>query len=206
MTFPEVEAWVRANLPAAPARVLEIGAGDGSLSRALSADGYDVTAIDPKSETPDVKPVALADLPRQYHPFDAAVAVVSMHHVEPLAESVERLAAVMRPGAPLLLDEFDANALDERAAAWWLERRREHGGDDAELPAELAAKRAKLHSIDLIVRTLSRAFDVGAPLRGLYLYRWHLDESVRPTEEELVARGELPPTGVRIVAIRRGRG
>ena len=31
MTFAEVEAWVRANLPPAPAQVLEVGAGDGEL-------------------------------------------------------------------------------------------------------------------------------------------------------------------------------
>jgi SAM-dependent methyltransferase len=207
VTFPEVEAWARANLPPPPARVLEIGAGDGELARALRAAGYDVTAIDPKSETADVDPVALADLPVPDEPFDAAVAVVSFHHVEPLEESVDRLAAVMAPGAPLLLDEFDADALDERAATWWLARRRERGANDPETPAELMAKmRSRLHSIDLLVHVLGRGFDVGEPLRGTYLYRWHLDESLRPAEEELVARDELPRTGVRILAVRRGRG
>ena len=45
-------------------------------------------------------------------------------------------------------------------------------------------------------------FELGEPTRGTYLYRWHLDESLRPVEEELVARGDLPLTGVRIVARR----
>ena len=204
MTFVEVEAWIRANLPRAPAQVLEVGAGDGELARRLRAAGYDVSAIDPKSESPDVVPVALVDAPDPPRPFDAVVAVVSLHHVEPLAPSVRRLAAVTAEGSPLLLDEFDVSKLDERAAAWWLEHRRTLGGDEAETPAELVeTMRAKVHAIDLLLDTLAPWYEVGEPLRGTYLYRWKLDESLRLIEEHLVATGELPRTGVRIVARRR---
>jgi SAM-dependent methyltransferase len=185
--------------------VLEVGAGDGSLARGLRERGYRVVAIDPKSDSDDVMPVALAALP-DIDLFDAAVAVVSLHHVEPLEASVDRLAAVMAEGAPLLLDEFDAAALDERAAAWWLEQRRARGGDEPEAPAELVtAMRAKVHSIDLLVDVLGRHYDVGEAQRGTYLYRWKLDETLRPLEEQLVVAGELPPTGVRIIARRRAR-
>jgi SAM-dependent methyltransferase len=201
VNFPEVESWVRTNLPTSPARVLEIGAGEGDLARALRGTGYDVTAIDPKSERLDVQPVELADLPDPEQPFEAAVAVVSLHHVEPLEASIERLASVLEPGAPLIVDEFDASALDERAAAWWLEQRHARGGDDPETPEELGPKmREKVHSIEQLVSVLSRWFDVGELVPGTYLYRWHLDESVRAAEEDLVASGELPLTGVRFIA------
>jgi SAM-dependent methyltransferase len=206
VTFAEVEAWVRANLPRAPAQVLEVGAGDGELARRLRAAGYDVSAIDPKSESPDVVPLALADAPDPPRPFDAAVAVVSLHHVEPLAPSVQRLAQVTAEGSPLLLDEFDVSTLDERAAVWWLEQRRVLGGDEGETPTQLIeTMRAKVHAIELLLDALAPWYDVGEPLRGTYLYRWKLGESLRPIEEQLVAAGELPRTGVRIVARRRGR-
>lgn len=206
MNFPEVAGWVRWNLPSPPARVLEVGAGEGELARSLRASGYDVVAIDPKSEVADVEPFALVDLPPPESPFDAAVAVVSLHHVDPLEASVERLASVLDPGAPLLVDEFDAAQLDERAAEWWLEQRRTRGADDPEKPAELiATMRAKVHSIELLTDVLSRWFEVGPIERGTYLYRWKLDESLRPAEEELVAGGELPLTGVRFIARRRAR-
>ena len=42
-------AFARAQLPSPPARLLEIGGGDGELALALAADGYDVTAIDPRA-------------------------------------------------------------------------------------------------------------------------------------------------------------
>jgi SAM-dependent methyltransferase len=206
VNFPEVEEWVRAKLPPEPARVLEVGAGDGELARSLRASGYDVTAIDPKSEVAEVEPIALAGLPQPETPFDAAIAVVSLHHVDPLEASVERLASMLDSGAPLLVDEFDAAALDERAAAWWLTQRRARGGEDPETPAELGPKmRAKVHSIELLVNVLSHWFEIGELERGTYLYRWHLDESLRPVEEELVARGDLPLTGVRFIAERRAR-
>jgi SAM-dependent methyltransferase len=202
VNFLEVEAWVRANLPPAPARVLEVGAGEGELARSLRTSGYDVTAIDPKGQAPDVQPVALIDLASTE--FDAAVAVVSLHHVDPLEASVERLASALAPGAPLLLDEFDAARLDERAATWWLEQRRARGGDEPESPSELiATMRTKVHPIELLVGTLSSWFEIGELVRGTYLYRWKLDESLRPVEEELVAREELPRTGVRFIARRR---
>lgn len=203
MNFPEVEDWIRANLPASPARVLEVGAGEGELARSLRRSGYDVTAIDAKSEMPDVLQVALFDLSQPQQLFDAAVAVVSLHHVDPLEASIERLASVLAPGAPLLVDEFDVAQLDERAAAWWLEQRRARGGEDLETPTELGPKmRARVHSIEHIVRVLTRWFEIGPLRRGTYLYRWHLDESLRPVEEELVARDQLPLTGMRIVARR----
>ena len=61
--------------------MLEIGAGDGELAAALAAAGYEVVAIDPASEADNVRRVALHELDEP--PFDAAVAVVSLHHVEP---------------------------------------------------------------------------------------------------------------------------
>src|SRR3954447_22139231 len=107
MPGTDVIAYVRSSLPGPPARVLEIGAGDGSLARALRDAGYDVVAIDPGSGGEDVLPVALADYEAPPRSFDAAVAVVSLHHVVPLGHSLRRLSEVLRHGARLVIEEVD---------------------------------------------------------------------------------------------------
>ena len=53
------------------------------------------------------------------------------------------------------------------------------------------------------VCALNAGIEVGPPLRGPYIYRWYLNESLRPSEEDLIARGELPAVGARVVARRR---
>ncbi|HZS31652.1 MAG TPA: class I SAM-dependent methyltransferase [Gaiellaceae bacterium] len=196
--------FVRSNLPAPPARLLEIGAGDGELARALAADGYDITAIDPEPRGPGVRPVALQELEAPAGSFDAAIAVTSLHHVEPLEPSLRHLADLLSPGAALVVDEFDVGAFDERAAAWWLEQRRALGGAPEKTAEELVREhRAHLHPLPTILAALEPDFDAGAPACGPYLYRWNLDASLRPEEEDVIARGEIPAVGARFVARRR---
>ena len=83
MPTPDVHAFVCASLPPRPARVLEIGAGDGTLAAALRDDGYDVLAIDPAGGD-GILQVPLHELDAPTHFFAAAVAVTSLHHVDPL--------------------------------------------------------------------------------------------------------------------------
>src|SRR5439155_5181998 len=129
--------------------------------------------------------------------FDAAVAVVSLHHVEPLAESCRRLGELVRPGGPLVLDELDVERFDERAARWWLEHRQ--SGDEGHEPADVvAALREHLHGLDRLRTALADAFALGEPVRGAYLYRWDVPEGLRAVEERLIAAGALPATGARI--------
>jgi SAM-dependent methyltransferase len=200
-----VLAFVRATLPPPPARVLEVGAGRGELAAAMREAGYDVVAIDPAADgSPGVEPIPLLDLDAPDASFDAAVAVVSLHHVDPLAESCERLAAAVRAGGVLAIDEFDVGRFDERAAAWQLHQRAAAGHDHPhDHTAWSADLRGHMHAVETIRAALDPAFALGDPDRGPYLSRWDLDPALRAVEERLVARGELPATGARMVGIRR---
>ena len=198
MPVPDAVAYVRAALPPPPARVLEIGAGDGELAAVLSGAGYDVTAIDPKGGD-GVLQVALVDLDAKPRTFDAAVAMLSLHHVVPLGRSLRRLSEIMRHGARLIVDEFDVQCYDERAAAWWLS----HADHDHDAADHVAEMREHLHPVDHIRTELGVWFDLGEPVPGAYLYRWYIDPELREEEERLIAAGELPAVGARFIATRR---
>jgi SAM-dependent methyltransferase len=204
MASGDLRAFVRANLPDPPARVLEVGAGDGRLGRALRTVGYDVVAIDPRSEIDDVRAVALADLDEPAASFAAAVAIVSLHHVDPLDESCRKLGELVEPGGVLIVDEFDIGRFDLSAASWWLDQCHAAGIPQSHTAEELVADhRAHLHSLDRIVAALEPQFELGLPVRGAWLHRWKLGDSHSAVEEEAIVRGDLPATGARLVGRRR---
>src|SRR4051794_32096171 len=200
MPAPGVHAFARASLPPPPARVLEVGAGDGELAAALGAAGYDVLAVDPAGGCGVRQiPVHLVDEPPAS--FDAAVAVVSLHHVEPLEESCRRLGDLVAPGGLLVVDEFDVGRFDETAAAWWIAEGRAIGCERPHDAAELAAAlREHLHPLSAVAAALATRFVVGEPVRGAYMYRWDLGPELREAEERLIAAGRLPAVGARLVA------
>ena len=203
MVATDLLAFVRANLPAPPVRLLEIGAGDGGLARALADAGYEVLAIDPEPAGADVRPIALLEVDEAAASFGAAVAITSLHHVEPLEDSLGRLAQLLEPAGVLVVDEFDVAAFDERAAAWWLRQRRALGATEHASAEELVGEhRAHLHALGRIVAALTPHFRVSRPLYGPFLYRWDLDEAHRPQEEAAIARAEIPAVGARLVAER----
>jgi SAM-dependent methyltransferase len=205
MLDPGVESFVLGSLPPPPARLLEVGAGDGELAVALAEAGYDVVAIDPAATVDHVRAIPLVEVPDAPASFDAAVAIVSLHHVEPLRESCRRLADVVRPGGTLVLDEIDVERFDEGAAGWWLEQRGPRDHDHAPgTPEEIVAfLRHHIHDLETIQDALAEWFELGPPTRGPYLYRWELGSEKRGPEESLIATGELPAVGVRIVGTRK---
>jgi hypothetical protein len=185
--------------------VLEVGAGNGELARALRSARYDVLAIDPGSEKDDVRAVALADLEEPPGSFAAAVAVVSLHHIDPLDESCRRLGELVGLRGALVIDEFDVAAFDVGAAEWWLQQRRALGEPQQKTAGELVDEHLHhLHPLEQVIAALEPHFELGPPVRGAWLHRWNLGDSLRAIEVEAIARGDLRATGARLVGHRRG--
>jgi SAM-dependent methyltransferase len=196
-------SFVTESLPDPPACVLEVGAGSGELAEHLTRVGYEVVAIDPASQTEGVRPVALDQLDAPDASFDAALAVLSLHHVEPLDRSCERLAAMVRTGASLVIDEFDIAAFDAAAARWWLAQGPAHTEPDTDPRVIADGLRRHLHPLIDVLATLEPWFELGQVQRLPYLYRWELEPSVRRLEEQAIAHGEIAATGARVVGRRR---
>jgi 2-polyprenyl-3-methyl-5-hydroxy-6-metoxy-1,4-benzoquinol methylase len=101
----DVAAFMLRQLPPRPARVLEVGCGDGQLARTLAAHGYAVVGIDPNAPANDLfQAVALEEF-RDPGAFDAVVASRSLHHIADLADTLDRIAGLLSPGGRLIVHE-----------------------------------------------------------------------------------------------------
>lgn len=196
---PDVLSFVRAELPPPPARVLEVGCGDGALARALAEAGYDVLAIDPVApDGPLFRRTTIEEL-REPRRFDAVVSSRALHHVDDLDGVLAKIAGL----APLLvLDEFVWDRLDQATARWYDEQRAR--ADDPPPPAsEWRRKHADLHGFEALTEALARHFDERSFARVPYLYRYlHLPE-LEPLEAGLIAAGEIEALAFRYVGVAR---
>jgi SAM-dependent methyltransferase len=209
---PDLERFVLAELPSVPARVLEVGCGDGELALAVAAAGYAVTAIDPEAPVGEIfERVGLEDFATEER-FDAVVASVALHHIADLGAAVGRIATLVAPGGRLVLSEFDRERfLEERTARWYhgqllaiaaegRERDAEPIPEDfAEWRRAAAERLAEIHSADAMLEELARSFTQRSFTRVPYLYRYELPESIEARERELIDLGAIEATGFRYV-------
>jgi hypothetical protein len=202
MVATDLLAFVRANLPAPPLRLLEIGAGDGVLARSLAGAGYEVLAIDPEPAGADVRPVGAVRAGRTIR----ALRRGGRDHLAPPRRAARGLTQAPRAaagaGRRAGRGRVRCRRLRRARGAWWLRQRHALGAAEHASAEELVGEN--------IARTCTRSsgssqqphFHVGTPLYGPYLYRWDLDEALRSQEEDAIARAEIPAVGARLLALR----
>ncbi|MEJ7761419.1 MAG: class I SAM-dependent methyltransferase [Thermomicrobiales bacterium] len=99
-----------------PGTALDLGCGTGTLARAVAAEGYRVTGLDPsrgmlgvlRRLTPGASAVTGSgtDLPFGNDSFDLAYCVAVMHHVaeaDAVRETLAEMVRVTRPGGHILV-------------------------------------------------------------------------------------------------------
>ena len=109
LNWPAFHALV----PPAGRRTLDVGCGEGRVGRALAAEGHRLTGID---SSPTLVALAreaggyeelvcgdAATLPWQAGDFDLALAFMSLHDIDALADTVSEIARVLVPGGRLCL-------------------------------------------------------------------------------------------------------
>ena len=133
--------FAREHLPPAPARVLEVGCGQGELTTALAVSGYDVLGIDPLApEGEGFRRIRLEDLEPSDGPYDAVVASYSLHHIRDLDHALDLVVELLEPGGVLVLDEFGWDLADEPTLDWLYGQRRALAAAGlGEAPASLEA-------------------------------------------------------------------
>ena len=117
--------FVLSQLPPAPARVLEVGCGEGELARALDDAGYEVVAIDPEAPEGAIFRRTTIEAFAEDGRFDAVVASLSLHHVHDLGAALDKLTRLSR--GPLIVNEFAWDRLEPMTPEWAEEHAGLHG-------------------------------------------------------------------------------
>lgn len=115
---PRIDAFaaiILQQMPA-PARVLEIGAGEGELAEQLTAAGYGVVALDQtlRSRFPIVESsFEQYDAPPES--FDCIVAQLVLHHAEDLDATLQKTERLLRRGGIVAVDDYGWERSDDPA-------------------------------------------------------------------------------------------
>ena len=203
-----VKDFVLANLPPAPARVLEVGCGQGRLALTVAEAGYDVLGIDPGApDGPIFRRIKLEDLEEDAR-FDAVVASRVLHHMgEGLEPNLARIARTLEDGGPLVVEEFAPDRLDEPTADWYERQRRAlaAAGRANERPgaAEWERHHSSVTSSEVLLDALRSRFEERSYEDVPYLWRY-LDGFASPDlEQSLVDAGAIRALGFRFVGMPR---
>jgi SAM-dependent methyltransferase len=213
-------SFIATALPAAPARLVEIGCGPaGGIVPAALAAGYDTIGVDPQA--PDGAayrqvPVESYEPPR---PVDAVVAVQAIHHLADLDAAVERIDRMLAPGAALVIVEWAWERIDERTAQWLFARIAADGGEgwpaarrDGWRASGLTwpeyrdrwAHEHGLHSWHTVEAALGKRFDPVLRQQTPSLFG-DVAEISEEVERVAISAGQIAPTGVHWVGRRRDR-
>jgi SAM-dependent methyltransferase len=217
-----VEEFVLGQIGDPPARVLEVGCGEGELARTLARAGHSVTAIDPRAPEGTIFQRVRIEEFSDPGPFDYVVAILSLHHVEDLGKVLDKIANLLRAGGTVVVIELAWDQFDEATAEWvlerlpaatssekpsWLQRRcwgwarGGQGGTRAPAEAHFAgwAREEGFHSSRQMRGEFGRRFDE-------WLFEWvpHLypdldDDTSEADESAAIEAGTINATGIRYV-------
>ncbi len=172
-------------------RILDVGCGDGALVERLAEGGLDAVGVDPRAPArPRLIQQQLEELdPRE--PFDAACAVMSLHHAD-LDRVVPSIVRLLRPGGRLYVFEFAWETYDEHAAAWT--QAHDSSGSDRTVAAWMT-EHADLHTGSAVHTALTEAFDLDTDEPRPYLARMVGAPELEAEEQREIAAGRLPALG-----------
>jgi SAM-dependent methyltransferase len=205
--------FVRDQLPAAPARVLEVGCGQGELTTSLATAGYEMLGIDPLAPQGDLfRRVRLEDLEPADGPFDAVIASRSLHAIRNLDDALEGVVALLRPRGLFVLDEIAWDRADDATLDWLYGRRRAlAAAGQGEAPASLRAQRDEweaehvgVHGHDALRGAIARRFEERAFAWAPFLYRLHGGVAAEVLEQALIDSGAIRAIGFHYAGVVRG--
>ena len=203
--------FAREHLPPQPARVLDVGCGQGELTTALSVAGYDVLGIDPLAPPGEhFRRLKLEDLDDSER-FDAVVAGFSLHHMRDLDAAIDKIAALLSAGGVLVVNEFAWDRLDDTTLDWlYGQRRALAAAGHGEAPASPEALRSEwegehlgLHGFTALREALAARFDERKFEWTPHLHRTLAGVATAVLEQALIDAGAIQALGFRFAGVVR---
>lgn len=200
------EQFLLAHLPEPPARLLEVGCGQGELTTTLAVAGYEIVGIDPAAPPGELfRPLLLEDLEETGEPFDAIVAGRALHHVRDLGEGLDKIVRLLRNEGLLVLEEFAWDRMDEPTLEWLYGQSRALGAVEGHEPpesleqlrAEWEAAHLGLHGYEAMRAALDARFAEQAFEWLPHLYRDLGGAQIAILEQALVDVGAIQALGFR---------
>jgi SAM-dependent methyltransferase len=121
----ETAAFILGHIPKPQALILDVGCGSGLVAGWLLARGHEVLAIDESVEM--VQQARTAGIDARVAawplfedaPFDVVLFASSLHHLYPLAESVEQARRLLAPAGRVIVEDFAWAEIDPVTAEWF---------------------------------------------------------------------------------------
>jgi SAM-dependent methyltransferase len=213
--------FVLAQLPPAPASVLEVGCGTlGGFVPRLQEGGYEAVGVDRNAPAGERYRHIDFEHYEPSPPVDVIVACRSLHHVGDLDEILGRVAAALHPGGAVAIVEWAWERFDEETARWcferlgattaseepgWLQRRRDgwsaSGRDWHEYFGDWA-EQGHLTRSDRIIAGLDARFERTLLEYAPYFYS-DLPVTSEQAERDAIDAGEIRATGIRYAGTLR---
>jgi 2-polyprenyl-3-methyl-5-hydroxy-6-metoxy-1,4-benzoquinol methylase len=186
-------------------RLLEVGCGKGHLAKALVNKGHQVLPIDVSEEAVTfARSLGLSAKKTDIFGvndsgFDGVLFIQSLHHINPLGQSLAQAARLLDKGGFVLVDDFAFNKIDENTAVWFqgvqnvLAAAGTHAFHHVDLGKALAHLMNHysghgIHTGEALIQALRNAFrSVEVFEGGAYLYRYFVSKmESRPNGGDLL--------------------
>jgi SAM-dependent methyltransferase len=196
--------FIAASIPVTSRTLLDVGCGDGLITRQLQLRGYDVVAVDSslkgveRARKNGVDAIHCKLEEFDHLPFEGIYMSRALHHMPPLKETLSKIGKLLTDDGTLVIEDFGFDLANEAACDWlfeqshkvlaersepiqcefhheWLHTQIKSPGDPYAIWKDRYITEHQLWSSSQMVSALEEYFSVHSQTKVPYLFRFICD-------------------------------